>query len=172
MKNVILIIISIFTLVGCSSDDEDFLLEGETFVLTSYKIESPVDLNGDGVFSTELLNENNCVSGQSLRFQDGKVDPVLDILLTLDVGNDNNNNLIQIASCLIIDYVAKPQYDRNGNTVTIAFEGSDVVHAIGQIIGNTIQFSVEAFSSNQILNSDGSITDYSGLFELTYERVE
>jgi len=134
VKNTILLIALCSLLVGCSSEEGNFLLDGN--------------------------------------FQNGKVNPVLDTFLQLTVRGENNNDLVQVVGRIIVDYFTSPEYNVDGNTVSISFENSDDIHAIGQIVGNTIRFNIEPITTNQILNLDGSITECLSSYELVYEKIE
>ncbi len=58
MKNLLLFL-SLIILCSCNSDDdnESFTLENRSYRVVAFEVESNMDLNGDGVFSTDLLSE-------------------------------------------------------------------------------------------------------------------
>lgn len=60
MKNLLLLLL-LTLLFGCNADDgpAPFSLEGETYIVVAYEVEESMDLNGDGIFSTDLITENN-----------------------------------------------------------------------------------------------------------------
>nr|WP_321222954.1 hypothetical protein [uncultured Psychroserpens sp.] len=74
MKKSIIYSLLAIMLFACSEDNETnepFTLEGKTYQIVAYKVESNMDLNGDGVFSTNLLLEcadPNYISNQLMKF--------------------------------------------------------------------------------------------------------
>lgn len=64
--NLFIVFISFLVLISCDEDDNsnqttaDFMIEDKTYRLTSLIISEPVDLNNDGVYSTDIFNENPC----------------------------------------------------------------------------------------------------------------
>lgn len=179
-KNWILIITISILCFGCSDNNNvNILLDGSTFTRTSYIIDTPVDGNSDGIFSNDLMLENFCFD-LSLGFNESTTTsiPTNDVFL-LNVVDDGNGNLNQQLNCAHgdgpgMDYVIKENI--------IEFYRNDELRYSGEISsdGNTITIHLDsehlfAFTlwfdpQNQILNQDGSITNYVGDATVIYTR--
>lgn len=182
MKKIILTLFLSSFIYSCTSNDNlsnTISLEGAIFTRSSYVLETPVDGNNDGVFSNDLMEENFCFD-LNLRFnaQTTSSIPTNDVFL-LNVVDDGNGNLIQQMNCAHgdgpgMDYTIEDNvvsFSRNdefmysgvisadGNTITINFDSED-------LFAFTLWFNPE----NEILNPDGTITNYVGSAVVTYTR--
>lgn len=177
----ILLLLSSFILSCSSNDDLPTLvsLDGATFTRSSYILETPVDGNGDGIFSNDLMEENFCFD-LNLRFSAETTSsiPTNDMFL-LNIIDDGNGNLTQQVDCGHadgpgMDYTIEDNvvsFSRNdellfsgiispdGNTITINFDSED-------LFAFTLWFNPQ----NKILNQDGTITNYVGNAVVTYTR--
>lgn len=182
MKNLILTLFLATTLTSCTSNDNTLnipTIEGSTFTRSSYIIETPVDANGDGVFSTDLMEENFCFE-LNLGFNEETTTsiPTNDMFL-LDVTDDGNGNMTQSLRCGHGDGPGM-QYSMIEENI-VYFYYSDNLNFTGILSddGNTITIDLENrflygfnffTASNKILNQDGSITEYNGDAIVTYTR--
>ncbi|TXE10679.1 hypothetical protein ES711_01870 [Gelidibacter salicanalis] len=85
---------SFFLFSGCSDDDVRNPVVGN-WVLKSWSIQIPVDLNGDGVYSTNLLKETRCAVREILSFDTNGIvasthtfNPELQIALKEDTSDE------------------------------------------------------------------------------------
>ena len=178
-KSIFLFASSLLLLTNCNSNTDDpIILEGSTFIRSSFIIEIPVDANGDGVASTDLMQENYCFD-LTLGFLEEMTTSIpTNDLIHLSVEGDGNGNLIQSLDCSHGDGPGM-QYKMTDNLVEFYF--SDNLNYTGVLSddGNTITINVEnrhlfPFNfftpSDEILNPDGSITNYTGDAIIVYTR--
>lgn len=151
-------------------------VDGAIFVRTNYILETPVDIDGDGMYSIDVLTEYDC-GGAPLGFQPGETvpNPTFDGF-GLQVNDDGNGNLSQSISCGIADGIF-PTYEQIDNEVHLLY--GDEIELIGELSpnGRKLVFRIPReklygffFSGNNILNPDNTITDYQGDALLTYTR--
>lgn len=88
------LVCSFFVILGCSEDDVRNPVVG-SWELKSYSIHIPVDLNGDGIYSTNLLDETRCGSKEILSFDTNGIvasnntfNPKLQIALLEDTSDE------------------------------------------------------------------------------------
>ena len=181
MKKIILTLFLSSFIFSCTSNDslpDPISLEGAVFTRSSYILETPVDANGDGVFSNDLMAENFCFD-LNLRFNTETTSsiPTNDVFM-LDVVDDGNGNLIQSLNCAHGDGPGM-QYTIEDNIVSFYFNNNFYYSGMISDDETTITINLEnsflwVFNwntpRNKILNSDGSITDYSGGAVVTYTR--
>lgn len=169
MKKLALVILVLILMFNCNSNDDESQLDGKTYVMTSFIIDEVVDLNGDGFFSNELLEEDDtqCLSSKLLNFNASQVNPVWDYILILNV-ETINGNLTQVSGCGINDYFRYPDYTIQNNKVTISFDND--IHAVGQLDGDNIIFSFDNTQGTiqEILNEDNTVTNYQGGVTMIY----
>jgi len=183
MKKIIYTLLLSTMLYSCTSNDSTLTtlsVDGSIFVQSSYVIETPIDINGDGVFSNDIYEEMNCGT-DAIRFNTGeKVWNPSHSIITLNVTNDGSGNLSQTAACGHFDGIL-PNYSQRDEFVDFYY--NEEIIFIGTISdnGNTITFDFpnellyvfvtgNAFTSNEILNPDDSITQYEGGAIITYTR--
>lgn len=186
MKNLIIILFLAVIQYGCTSNNNSInipSIDGATFVQTSYVLETAFDINGDGLFSNDIYEEITCGT-DAMRFNFGETvwNPTHSIV-SLRVTDDGNGNLSQTAFCGHLDG-SLPTYSQVENQITIEYTGSAsfagvVVTGILSDDGDTLTFNFSndllwAFNfnipENQILNQNGSITEYESGAIVTYTR--
>ncbi len=150
--------------VSCSSDDDasgdDSLVNGETYLLTSFVTETSFDLDGDGNSSNDLLIETGCLQNNRLVFStDTTVTAINETFLDIYVSEDASGNLIQLVECEVDNESIALTFTQNGNAVSIVDEEETLV---GVVSGNTIVFTLNEGFVGEFLNDDGS----EGTFEL------
>jgi hypothetical protein len=180
-KNILLFFASILCL-ACNSNDNALnapSIDGSIFTRSSYVIETPVDGNGDGIFSNDLMQENFCFDLQ-LNFGASQTtsNPTHDLFL-LRINTDLSGDLSQFASCSHFDGTPMV-FNQIDDTVEFSYNGDVKFTGILSSDGNTLTFNFSndllwAFNfnipDNQILNQDGSITGYDGDAIVTYTRL-
>lgn len=135
-KISILLIILFF--VSCFSDkdapiEDLFALNGLVFNLTEVNVETPLDLNGDGIFSNNLIDEVDCIKTNKLYFLNGtylREGEIIELYLndlenyeynckshfsTGQIAIYNNNTTLFITERLSLGQIQKTtfEYDRN-----------------------------------------------------------
>tara|TARA_R110001632_G_scaffold29662_12_gene78619 strand:+ start:6466 stop:7020 length:555 start_codon:yes stop_codon:yes gene_type:complete len=183
MKNLNIILFLAIILYGCTSNNNSINLpsiDGATFVQTSYVLETTFDINGDGVFSNDIYEEMNCGT-DTIRFNTGeKVWNPSHSIITLNVTDDGTGNLSQTAACGHFDGIL-PNYSQRDEFVDFYYNEEIIFTGTISDNGNTITFDFpnellyvfvtgNAFTSNEILNPDDSITQYEGGAIVTYTR--
>ena len=176
-----LTILSLFSIIlfSCSSNNNSTSvpsIDNSVFFRTKYILETPVDANGDGVFSIDLYDELNC-GADGLQFEPGaKVANPTFHGISLNVSTDTNGNQIQSHGCGIGDGLL-PTYQQVDDEVFLLY-GEDI-ELVGSISanGNEITFTIPreklysfGLAGGNILNPDGTITNYQGTAVVTYTR--
>lgn len=146
---------------------------GSEFVRDSYILETAVDINGDGVYSTDLKDEGLC-GADVLRFKDNfKVWNVLSSFVSLRI--DQNNQ--QIIHCSHADGTF-PFYIQTENNIDFCFAGNISYTGTLSDDGNTLTFTLPyeqlyglSDGYNEILMPDGTIENYEGNAVITYTRL-
>ena len=121
MKRTIIFCLVFLCLSSCSDDEtkKKDSVKGSLYKQISYDLTVPLDLNNDGIFSTNLIEENGAVlSPQQINFStDNTVIPPYPISTCVD---DNGNGHLNEFICLVVvNYVSPPSYVQNARTVTI-----------------------------------------------------
>lgn len=197
MKKLFITICMLFIIVACNTDDvaSDLItantennatqqdecipdstnpptVTGTSWLRTSVTIETPIDGNGDSVFSNELLTETTCSAGFLFRDDFLASNPTFDNFF-LTVLDDGNGNLSQQISCGIGDGLL-PTYTQETNTVRFCYSG--ILEFTATLSNNeqTMTFVLPAqsifFSSNEILKEDGTVESYQGNVTIVYTR--
>ena len=145
---------------------------GSVWTRTSFVIETPIDGNNDGIFSTELEGEYNCSSVLNFRTDFKVSNPIYENSM-FDVINDGNGNLSQLITCGIIDGLF-PVYTQDGNTVNLCFDGEFLFSGTLSNNNQTLTFNFTNsdyfFGTNEILLADGTVETYQGGAVITYTR--
>jgi len=160
----------------CVPDNPPSIL-GRTYFRSGFVIDAPVDVNGDGVYSTNLMEEQLC-SDLSLSFSDNfrVSNPTLDFV-SLYVDNDGNGNLSQRMQCWHADGTANT-YMQVGDTIKF-FYNENELQFTGTLSEDettiTFEFPNELLfgfnfntGGNEILLQDGSVLEYEGGAVVTY----
>ena len=155
--------------ISCSSDDDGFdsILEGRSYTITAFYIETPADVNNDGVYDNNLLNEDTfgCQTMNGLSFRNGTTSAPLEYGPRLYISEANTQSM----SCYVIDYFAPISYMVDEENMTVNIAGF-----IGQISGDTISFRLnnsELDSLGEILLEDGTTETYTGNYILEFTRL-
>ena len=156
--------------VSCSSDDDssndDSLVNGETYLLTSFVTETSFDLDGDGNSSNDLLIETGCLQNNRLVFStDATVMAINETFLDIYVSEDASGNLIQLVECEIDNESTTLTFTQNGSSVSIVENVEETI--VGIVSGNTLVFTLNEGFVGEFLNDDGS----EGTFELEEDIV-
>jgi hypothetical protein len=121
MKRIIIFCIVTLSISSCGNDDvnKKDSIKGGVYKQISYDLTVPLDLNNDGIFSTNLLEENGAVlSPQQITFSlDNTVIPPYPITTCVD--DDGNGHLNEFICLVVVNYVNPPSYVQNERTVTI-----------------------------------------------------
>lgn len=178
MKKTILIAFLPILLIGCESNGISSFpsIDGGVFIRTSYILETPIDANGDGVFSTDIILEQDC-GADAMIFTPGETvaNPLFNDM-GFTVTTDSNGVKTQNISCLIADGIY-PTYQQIDNEVYLLY--GEVLEIVGEISsdGSQITFHVPRekligmnIGGNALLQSDGSIVQYEGGALLVYDR--
>jgi len=177
MKKLLLVLLVQFLIFcSCSSNDTDSsipLVDGATFSRTSFVIQTPMDGNNDGVFNLDVLLEQNC-SSDNMTFTPGEkvTNPAFGPIL-LNAQDDGNGNLSQSMHCLIADGIL-PTYEQDDYEIKFYYGQELSITGILSDDGNTITFNLKSdqiiFGTRQIVNPNGTSTQYNGDVTLIYTR--
>ncbi|WP_299678146.1 hypothetical protein [uncultured Dokdonia sp.] len=179
MRKLILSTFLILLFFSCSSDDTSSPLAGQTYVITSYQLDTAMDFNDDGISSNDLLIEtplfsplwlqvfNDCLDIGSLLFEErGIACPFGSILL--EVEEDDTGTLIQTAICAVLSCDGFTEYTINDDQIVFSFDNGISVE--GEFLNNTMTFtfSEEEILPLEFLQNDGTICIYNGPITVTY----
>ena len=183
MKKIIYTLIFSTMLFSCNSNDSILripTIDGSVFVQSSYIIETPIDINGDGLFSNDIYQEMVCGT-DALSFNTGETlwNPVHSVV-SLRIIDDGNGNLSQTAFCNHYDGLL-PNFIQRDKFVDFFYNDEIIFTGILSDDGNTLTFnfpnellyefiSSNNYNANDILNQNGSITQYEGGAIVTYTR--
>ncbi len=180
MNRLIASTILCFLLLSCNSDDTNLSLDGQTYVITSYLLDTAMDFNGDGISSNDLLIEtplfsplwldvfNDCLDIESLRFENEGIACPFGGGPILDVEEDDNGDLIQTATCVVLNCLGFTDYSISEDTIVFSVGGEIIKE--GEFLNNTMTFT---FSPNEVgtfefLQNDGTILTYNGSVTMVY----
>lgn len=185
MKKIILLFLASLLLISCEIENKIVLeddvqedvpcdFQGRTYTLTSYLYEIPVDLDNDQVYSNEIIDQTNCLVSV-MPFDDS--DRACDMLSQFASARiiDNNGNLTQGSGCINSDGAGLTCF-KNGDEIKLTFSGNTVYSGTISDNGNVLTFVVPDatlrgyhWGSHNILNEDGTVTNYDGNVTLQYE---
>ncbi|MGH1387955.1 hypothetical protein [Kordia sp.] len=160
----------------CVADNPPSIL-GRTYLRSGFEIDTPVDANGDGIYSTDLMEEQLCFD-LSLSFgTDFRVpNPTFDAV-SLYVDDDGNGNLSQRMNCSHADGTANT-YMQVGETIKFFYNENELQFTgtlsedettITFEFPNDLLFGFNFFDDgNEILLQDGSVLEYEGGAVVTY----
>lgn len=201
MKKIINIILLLSSITACTIEDQsvdinDLNLQTEDIECVfdpnnpppifnsqwqniSFVVETPIDANGDGVFSNDLLEESLCTASLIQFRDDFKASHPMYDPISLYVHDDGNGNLTQEIECNGIIDGLFPIYTQEQNTVYFCYSGQ--IEFTGTLSNNetilTIELPYELLfgfrvpNGNQILRQDGTVESYQNGAILTYERL-
>jgi hypothetical protein len=164
---------------SCDSDDSTSVpaVLGNSYLRTSYVLQTPVDGNGDGTFSTDLYQEFTCSTAR-LTFQaTGAVQNPLNSVVFVQVVTDFNQVPTQSITC-VEENGLPTQFEQSDSEIRILLSGD--VQALGELSsdGSTITFTIPRSGltgfgpagSDNILDSNGNAISYNGNAVITYTR--
>lgn len=177
-----------FVFFSCEDDDnsagdntnaEDFRIEDQIYRLTGLIITEPVDLNGDGVYSLNIFDENPCLTNFEfvITFYDEKAIHPAWTGFALSVEDDSNGNPEQIGTCGFISGTL-PFWKQNDNTILYYYdtwESPDIIGELsedGQQIHLTAAAESNAIMFREILREDGTVINYQDNIKLIYTLME
>ncbi|MBX2827220.1 MAG: lipocalin family protein [Flavobacteriaceae bacterium] len=140
MKKFVSLLVIALTLGACSNDDdggnETSSLVG-TWILTSYILDQPVDVNLDGTASNDFLEELPCYMSTATFSENGAfASSTSEIDIEIDIINGT-------ADVVCIDPVALTgTWELNGDQLSITAEGETDTETV-DLNGNTLTFAVE-----------------------------
>jgi hypothetical protein len=107
--------------VSCSDDDSTAVnnvsLIG-TWKLTALNGSEPIDLNGDGTPTTDMVEETGCYDGSTIVFSADNT-----AVLTMEEANITlDGSMTPVITCDMLDPISGT-YTENGNEVTITMNG-------------------------------------------------
>jgi hypothetical protein len=150
MKTKLLYILCL-ALCACSSDDDtaSFDLANKTYKVVAFETEVAMDLNGDGIFSTDMDAESDCSQNfisMVMSFSDeGTVRVPMSDLPTFKVEND-----VQMSSCAFAT-LGEFNYTLIGNTIEYEFDGQPQ-DAINSTLINNNSIIIFTYSPSEILS--------------------
>jgi hypothetical protein len=160
----------------CVGDNPPSVL-GKTYIRSGFVIDVPVDVDGDGVFSTDLMEEQLCYDLVMQFRDDFKVsNPTFDAV-SLYVDDDGNGNLSQRMVCSHADGLGNT-YKQCGETLEFYYN-IDELQFTGTLsqdettitfeFPNELLFGFNFFDGgNDILLEDGTVFQYEGGAIVTY----
>ena len=124
---------------SCSKDDTDTNSIQGTWLLTSWNLKTPIDLNNDGILSSTFTP--GCLNGSELKFND-HVNGTLFFSSSVSYNTTiENGTLVYLTSC-ITDTDLSPSpitYIQDGETLIITSNNEEYVLAFN---GNTLYMMV------------------------------
>lgn len=179
MKKLIYLFLICLTLNACSSNDDPSVpaVLGNSYVRTSYVIQTQVDGNGDGTFSTDLLQEANCPTARLLFQATGAVQNPLNSVVMVQVVTDFNQAQVQSINC-VEESGAPTQFEQNDSEVRILLLGEVQATGVLSADGTELTFTIprsnltgfDPTGSDNILDANGNIVSYTGNAVITYTR--
>ncbi|WP_046759216.1 hypothetical protein [Kordia jejudonensis] len=152
---------------------------GSQWNAVSFVIETPVDGNGDGVFSTDLFEESSCTISPIIFRDDFKATNPLFVPISLRLLDDGNGNLVQNIDCNGIIDGLFPTYSQEQDIVYFCYSGQ--IEFTGTLSNNdqtlTIEFTNDLLfgfnitGGNQLLRQNGTVESYEGGAIVTFERI-
>jgi len=186
MKKITLSLLFLLFLISCETNDEvdneiiDVIgpagsipcnFQGRTYITKSIVLDVSFDLNGDGIYSNDIIQESGCYTSQITFDNDDKVPPIMSDLPRPEVITDSNGNLVQNVLCTTGDGT-KSQCYRDGDEMILVFNGNISYTGIISENGTVLTFELPNwgyFMSFVVLNPDGTVTNYEGGAIVTFE---
>ena len=139
MKRLMSVFILAVLLVSCSSDDDADVYQGilGEWKLIQANVENPIDVNGDGVAETDLMEEIPCFTGTSEFLADGTFSQSFAQLEITEVNGEPTYGCNGFSTNSGI-------YELNGNQLKLTIDGPEPevsVHTIlidGDILKTTL----------------------------------
>ena len=132
-----------------SDGGDEMNLVGSTYLLTAFNLETPIDLNGDGSASTELISEGACYENETLFFDDETSLTVNSTsFLIISTEEQTDGSFTQTSECVFEDDVTVSNYIVDGSIITI--DGIE-----GVITGTQIIFTVPEGFNGEVVGDEG-----------------
>ncbi|WP_298353629.1 hypothetical protein [uncultured Dokdonia sp.] len=120
MKKSVYVCLLFIVFIGCGTEESknQSPISEVTYRQISYTVETAIDLNNDGVASTDLLEENEQVlNPQEITFKaNNTIIPPYQITTCVA---QNGDELMEFVCLTVENYLQPPSYTINGNTVVI-----------------------------------------------------
>jgi len=171
-----------FVLTGCNNDDTtispvDFPVGGKFYKLTSLILNEAVDVNNDGTYSFDLMEEINC--GYNLYFENDKSNNPAGTGIDIYVNDDENGNMEQQHSCSAV-FAVFPFWLQRDNIVYFYSAGETWESAkyIAELSSDNRSLSFEMsidlgpIFGREILREDGTVIQYQDNVQLIYTLEE
>ncbi|WP_127845664.1 hypothetical protein [Psychroflexus aestuariivivens] len=172
------LILSLF-LLSCEDDDSekaiDLSVEGKTFELSSFILSESVDLNNDGVFTTDVCDEDGDCYYQISFSDGGTVKHPAAVSYHFRVEENSNGELEQNFRCGHWDHYF-PTWKLDNNTVSIIYDNEVDLEGTITDDGQTITFDVPIEKSpflsdgsyRSILTESGDVIEYEDSMKMIY----
>ncbi|HPF10388.1 MAG TPA: lipocalin family protein [Flavobacteriaceae bacterium] len=159
MKKLILIVLAVTLVLGCSKDDDNkssgTTLEG-TWKLTSFTVETAYDLNEDGTATNDVMAETNCYQNETIEFESNNSGTLVsrsyaDISLDLVIGTTNDYEYT--VTCVQQNDETAFTWSKSGNSVTITVSG---VPFTATLSGNTLTLVIPQGYTVEVEQGNGT----------------
>lgn len=147
MKKLALLAVVAFNLTGCTNDEElfagfepPFSASGK-WKLTAMQVETPVDINGDGIATTDYMTETGCYQDEFLEFySDATGMAISNSYLNLTVEGEFPEVSFTSECVEEISQTAITNYTIENGVITITEEDGTIL--TGTLEGNKITFVI------------------------------
>jgi len=180
-------LLSIFVFISCDDDDgnapetttEEFSVENKIYRLSSFILTEAVDLNGDGIYSFDLVEEEDpcSISFYKINFFEDKSRHPAWVSLSLQVDVNSNGILEQKSPCGVLDGIS-PNWQQNDNTIVFYYDTWESPDIVGELSDDGQQITFNAANNSgalfyrDILRADGSVIEYQDNIKLVYTLME
>lgn len=189
MKNFTLLLAfcSVFVLMSCDDDDDNapsanteaLSVENKIYRLSSFILTEPVDLNRDGIYSFDLVEEEDpcSISFYKINFFQEKSRHPAWVSLSLEVDVDENGILEQKSPCGVLDGIS-PFWQQNDDTIIFYYDTWESPDILGELSEDGQQITFYAANNSgalfyrDILREDGSVIEYQDDIKLVYTLME
>ncbi len=173
MKKILLVVLLAVTAFACGTDDDassDVSVSG-TWNLTYFGGETPVDFNGDGTASANIITETGCYAGSNIVFMSEGTAIVnnttyADIAVVVESGNETNASYD--VTCESDPEAIPATWTKNGTTIAIQQNGGTTIS--GTQDGDQITFTIQSGSVVEVINDDGTTATVIEDLSLVYEK--
>lgn len=134
MKRILIAGLMLFTAFSCTNDEELYTPTAPFSILGSWKlisadVETPVDLNGDGTASTDLLAETGCLQNELLQFNADMATGLIisNSYLDITISGEFPENVEYTIECVQEAEESPFAYSQEGNVIIITTQEGDVM---------------------------------------------
>ena len=154
----LLLLITAFTFTSCENEPIDSAINLEdfginngqpitnvvgTYKLTNFNTSVPTDLNGDGVKSTNQLNETSCFNNSFLVINTNHTFAADSKGIEIDINVDGVTGAITQTIACFEDPPISGTWTKAGNVITFSYtENGDNITESFNIVGNTLQLTI------------------------------